>query len=87
MSTPLDLASRPSSRPATLTEEVGLAALLELCAADEPAQPVRRSFRATGVQLRSWVHDSSRRAAGWGALTPSIARHGNRPLLSGAEPQ
>jgi hypothetical protein len=71
VNSPVDLAPRPSStaRPVHADDELGLAELLELCAADDvPATSPLHSLRSTGSLLRGWALDSSRRAARWGAV-------------------
>ena len=79
MSTPVDLAHTPSSLLA-VDQELDLAALLDLFSAeddgpvtdgpvtDAPLPSPRRSLRGSGARLRDWAQDSSRRAAGWGAV-------------------
>ena len=69
MNSPVDLAPRPTSpsRPVLAGEELCLAELLELFATEDVRAP-RRSLRESGVLLRAFAQDSSRRAARWGAM-------------------
>jgi hypothetical protein len=73
---PPALATRPPSSPVPpwpADEDLGLAALLDLFAADEPEAPqeaapsARRSLRATAGRLHAWMQESLRRASAWGA--------------------
>jgi len=77
---PPALATRPPSSPVPprpADEDLGLAALLDLFAADEAeaaqeaaqeaAPSTRRSLRATAGRLHAWMQESLRRASAWGA--------------------
>jgi hypothetical protein len=69
VNSPVDLAPRPTSpsRPVLAGEELCLAELLELFAVEDVPAP-RRSLRESGLLLRAFAQDSSRRAARWGAV-------------------
>jgi len=73
---PPALATRPPSSlvpPRPADEELGLAALLDLFAADEPeaaeesAPSILSSLRSTAGRLHAWMQVSLRRASAWGA--------------------
>jgi hypothetical protein len=70
---PPALATRPPSSlvpPRPADEELGLAALLDLFAADDPeavAPSTVRSLRSTAGRLHAWTRGSLRRASAWGA--------------------
>ena len=71
MNSLVDLAPRPSSAApsAPVVDELGLAELLELFAVEDvPSTSPLRSLRSSGLLLRDWALDSSRRAARWGAV-------------------
>jgi hypothetical protein len=69
VTTPLDLAPRPSNELHPLREEGELAVFLELFGpAEIDAAPARPSFRSSLSAMLGWAQDSSRRAARWGAV-------------------
>jgi hypothetical protein len=90
VSTRVDLAPRPSSHPQPLPAdgELSLAELLALFGSEEvAATSTLRRLRSSGALLRGWVHDSSRRAAAWGAVAGAPDVRGARSSWSAAEAQ
>jgi hypothetical protein len=90
VSTRVDLAPRPSSHPQPLPAdgELSLAELLALFGSEEvAATSTLRRLRSSGALLRGWVQDSSRRAAGWGAVAGAPDVRGARSSWSAAEAQ